>query len=71
LKGKGRTVNAYFALICGHDLHGPDLCLVALDWEKDVVEKNVQDQSRRLWTDTAKQRFGAIVELNACLGDRQ
>ena len=33
-KGKGRIVNARFAVMCGHYLFDPDFCNVASDWEK-------------------------------------
>jgi len=44
-KGKGRTVNARFAVMCAHYLFDADFCNVAntSGWEKGVVEKNVQD----------------------------
>ena len=48
----------------------PDFCNVASGWEKDVVEKNVQDSRRRIWIDAGKQRFGSFAELNARLGQR-
>jgi hypothetical protein len=70
LKGKGRTVNARFAVMCAHYLYDPDFCNVASGWEKGRVEKNVQDSRRRIWIDAAKQRFGSFVELNAWLGAR-
>ena len=44
-KGKGRTVNARFAVMCAHYLFDADFCNVASGWEKGVVEKNVQDLS--------------------------
>ncbi len=69
-KGKGRVVNARFAVMCAHYLFDPDFCNVASGWEKGVVEKNVQDSRRRIWIDAAKQRFGSFVELNAWIGDR-
>ena len=69
-KGKGRTVNKRFAVMCAHYLIDADFCNVASGWEKGVVEKNVQDSRRRIWIDAAKQRFGSFVELNAWLGDR-
>jgi hypothetical protein len=69
-KGKGRTVNKRFAVMCAHYLFDPDFCNVASGWEKGVVEKNVQDSRRRIWIDAGKQRFGSFVELNAWLGDR-
>ena len=69
-KGKGRVVNARFAVMCAHYLFDADFCNVASGWEKGVVEKNVQDSRRRIWIDAAKQRFGSFVELNAWLGDR-
>jgi transposase len=36
-KGKGRTVNARFAVICAHYLFDADFCNVASGWEKVVV----------------------------------
>jgi hypothetical protein len=47
-KGKGRTVNARFAVMCAHYLFDADFCNVASGWEKGVVEKNVQDSRRRI-----------------------
>jgi transposase len=46
-KGKGRTVNARFAVMCAHYLFDADFCNVASGWEKGIVEKNVQDSRRR------------------------
>jgi transposase len=69
-KGKGRTVNKRFAVMCAHYLFDADFCNVASGWEKGVVEKNVQDSRRRIWIDAGKQRFGSFTELNAWLGDR-
>ena len=65
-KGKGRTVNARFAVMCAHYLYDPDFCNVAAGWEKGVVEKNVQDSRRRIWIEATKRRFGRFAELNAC-----
>ena len=70
LKGKGRVVNARFAVMCAHYLFDADFCNVASGWEKGVVEKNVQDSRRRIWLDAQKRRFGSFVELNAWLGER-
>ncbi|TSC22798.1 IS21 family transposase, partial [Pseudomonas sp. ST1] len=50
-KGKGRTVNARFSVMCAHYLFDPDFCNVASGWEKGIVEKNVQDSRRRIWLD--------------------
>jgi len=69
-KGKGRTVNARFAVMCAHYLFDADFCNVASGWEKGVVEKNVQDSRRRIWIDAAKQRFGSFAEVNAWLAAR-
>jgi hypothetical protein len=69
-KGKGRLVNARFAVMCSHYLYDPDFCNVASGWEKGVVEKNVQDSRRRIWIDAAQKRFGSFAELNAWLGER-
>ena len=69
-KGKGRIVNARFAVMCAHYLFDPDFCNVASGWEKGVVEKNVQDSRRRIWLDAQSHRFGSFAELNAWLGER-
>jgi transposase len=69
-KGKGRTVNKRFAVMCAHYLFDADFCNVASGWEKGRVEKNVQDSRRRIWIDAAQQRFGSFVELNAWLAQR-
>ena len=69
-KGKGRTVNKRFAVMCAHYLIDADFCNVASGWEKGVVEKNVQDSRRRIWIEASQQRFGSFVELNAWLGQR-
>ena len=69
-KGKGRVVNARFAVMCAHYLFDADFCNVASGWEKGVVEKNVQDSRRRLWQEASHVRFGSLVELNAWLADR-
>ena len=69
-KGKGRTVNARFAVMCAHYLYDPDFCNVASGWEKGRVEKNVQDSRRRIWIEAAKRRFGSFAELNAWLSER-
>ncbi len=69
-KGKGRVVNARFAVMCAHYLFDADFCNVASGWEKGVVEKNVQDSRRRIWLEAGQQRFGSFVEVNAWLGAR-
>lgn len=69
-KGKGRVVNARFAVMCAHYLFDADFCNVASGWEKGVVEKNVQDSRRRLWQEAGHRRFGSLVELNAWLAER-
>lgn len=69
-KGKGRVVNARFAVMCAHYLYDAEFCNVASGWEKGVVEKNVQDSRRRIWIDAARERFGSFVELNAWLAVR-
>jgi len=69
-KGKGRTVNARFAVMCAHYLYDPDFCNVASGWEKGRVEKNVQDSRRRIWIEAARRRFGSFNELNAWLSER-
>ena len=69
-KGKGRVVNARFAVMCAHYLFDPDFCNVASGWEKGVVEKNVQDSRRRIWLDAQNRRFGSFTELNVWLAER-
>lgn len=69
-KGKGRIVNARFAVMCAHYLFDPDFCNVASGWEKGVVEKNVQDSRRRIWLDAQNRQFSSFAELNAWLGER-
>jgi transposase len=69
-KGKGRVVNARFAVMCAHYLFDADFCNVASGWEKGVVEKNVQDSRRRIWLAAQNQRFSSFAELNAWLGER-
>lgn len=70
LKGKGRIVNARFAVMCAHYLFDADFCNVASGWEKGVVEKNVQDSRRRIWLEAQQQKFSSFDALNAWLGVR-
>ncbi|MBB6290674.1 integrase-like protein [Pseudomonas sp. SJZ103] len=67
-KGKGRTVNARFSVMCAHCLFDPDFCNVASGWEKGIVEKNVQDSRRRIWLDAQNCMFHTFEELNVWLG---
>lgn len=69
-KGKGRVVNARFAVMCAHYLFDADFCNVASGWEKGIVEKNVQDSRRRVWLEASARRWGGFDELNAWLGQR-
>jgi transposase len=69
-KGKGRSVNPRFAVMCAHYLFDADFCNVASGWEKGVVEKNVQDSRPRIWGEARGQRFGNLAELNAWLAGR-
>lgn len=59
-KGKGRIVNARFAVMCTHYLFDADFCNVAAGWEKGVVEKNAQDS---LATKGKRVRFYSTVDL--------
>ena len=68
-QGKERVVNARFAAMCAHYLFDPDFCNVAAGWEKGVVEKNVQDNRRRIWQRRAKASFARFTELNVWLAD--
>jgi hypothetical protein len=67
-KGKGRTVNARFAVMCAHYLFDADFCNVASGGEKVVAEKNVQDSRRRIWIDAQTRKWSSFEELNAWLG---
>jgi len=69
-KGKGRVVNARFAVMCAHYLFDPDFCNVASGWEKGIVEKNVQDSRRRIWIDAQTRQWHSFDELNIWLGER-
>jgi transposase len=69
-KGKGRVVNARFAVMCAHYLFDADFCNVASGWEKGVVEKNVQDSRRRIWQEAQNRKFDSFAELNVWLAER-
>ncbi len=69
-KGKGRVVNARFSALCAHYLFDPDFCNVASGWEKEVVEKNVQDSRRRVWQEAVRETFSSFGELNIWLSQR-
>ena len=69
-KGKGRVVNARFAVMCAHYLFDADFCNVASGWEKGVVEKNVQDSRRRIWIDAAQAALW-LVRRTQCLAGRR
>lgn len=69
-KGKGRKVNARFAVMCNHYLFDPDFCNRASGWEKGIVEKNVQDSRRRIWLDAQQRQFASFDALNAWLAER-
>ena len=69
-KGKGRVVNARFAVMCAHYLFDAEFCNVASGWEKGVVEKNVQDSRRRIWLEAGKRKWRSLAELNAWLAER-
>lgn len=42
----------------------PTSACVASGGEKSVVEENVQDSRRHIWTEAAMRRFGSFIELN-------
>ena len=69
-KGKGRTVNSRFAVMCAHYLVEAEFCNVAAGWEKGIVEKNVQDSRRRVWLEATQRRWGSLSELNVWLEQR-
>lgn len=66
-RGKERTVNARFQAMCGHYLFEPEFCNRAAGWEKGVVEKNVQDRRRQVWTEAGHRHWSNLAELNAWL----
>jgi transposase len=67
-KGKGRIVNARFAVMCAHYLFDADFCNVASGWEKGVVEKNVQDSRRRIWIDAQQPRLAQLCRTQCLAG---
>lgn len=69
-KGNGRVVNTRFFAMTAHYLFDPDFCNVASGWEKGVVEKNVQDMRRRIWSEAKQQPFGSFDDLNKWLEAR-
>lgn len=66
-RGKERTVNARFLAMCGHYLFEPEFCNRAAGWEKGVVEKNVQDRRRQLWTEAGQRHWPTLADLNTWL----
>ena len=66
-RGKERTINARFQAMCGHYLFEPEFCNRAAGWEKGVVEKNVQDRRRQLWTEAGQRHWPDLAALNAWL----
>jgi hypothetical protein len=68
LVGKERQVNARFLAMASHYLFDAEFCNPASGWEKDQVEKNVQDARHRLWQPTP--RFPALEALNDWLEQR-
>jgi len=69
-KGNGRIVNTRFFAMTAHYLFDPDFCNVASGWEKGIVEKNVQDTRRHIWTEAKQQQFSSFAELNVWLEAR-
>ncbi len=69
-KGNGRVVNTRFFAMTAHYLFDPDFCNVASGWEKGVVEKNVQDMRRRIWSEAKQQPFSSFDDLNKWLEAR-
>jgi len=66
-RGKERTVNARFQAMCGHYLFEPEFCNRAAGWEKGIVEKNVQDRRRQIWTEAGQRQWPNLAALNAWL----
>ena len=69
-KGKRRIVNSRFAAMASHYLFDPDFCNVASGWEKGRVEKDVQDNRRRVWHEAAAETFSNLTALNVWLERR-
>ena len=67
-RGKARTINARFEAMTSHYLFEPEFCNVASGWEKGIVEKNVQDQRRRIWRELMETRWPNLDSLNDWLG---
>ena len=67
-RGKARTINARFEAMTSHYLFEPEFCNVASGWEKGIVEKNVQDQRRRIWRELMETRWTSLAALNEWLG---
>ena len=67
-RGKARTINARFEAMTSHYLFEPEFCNVASGWEKGIVEKNVQDQRRRIWRELMETRWPDLDALNDWLG---
>jgi transposase len=63
-KGNGRVVNTRFFAMTAHYLFDPDFCNVASGWEKGVVEKNVQDMRRHIWSEAKQQQFGSMAAVH-------
>ena len=51
-RGKERKVNTRFAALVSHFLFEAEFCNPAAGWEKEQIEKNVQDARHRLWQPT-------------------
>lgn len=66
-RGKERTINARFHAMCGHYLFDPEFCNRAGGWEKGIVEKNVQDRRRQLWTEAGQRHWACLADLNSWL----
>ena len=60
-------MNTRFFAITAHYLFDPDFCNVAFGWEKEIVEKNVQDMRRRIWNEAKQLKFSSFEELNIWL----
>jgi hypothetical protein len=67
-RGKERQINARFLAMTNHYVFAPEFCNPAAGWEKGQVEKNVQDQRRRLWQPIP--RFPDLASLNVWLEQR-
>ncbi|MBK9444374.1 MAG: IS21 family transposase [Comamonadaceae bacterium] len=69
-KGKGRTVNARFAVMCAHYLFDADFCKRCQRLGERCRREECADSRRRIWIDAQSRKWHSFEELNAWLGER-